>query len=621
MQSMLKDEKIGPFTVSRELGSGAMGSVYLADFAQQDGTSVPVALKIVNIGLLGNESALARFEREAAILKQLKHPHIVRLIATGRYRKTPFIAMEYVNGEPLDKVLARRTRIGWETVVDYSKQLCLALQHAHEKGIIHRDLKPSNLMLTLEGVLKLTDFGIAKDTDVTALTGANSTIGTAAYMSPEQCKGDKFISNKSDLYSLGVVLYELITGRKPFHAENTVDMFLKHVNDTPVRPAKLVPDLPVWLDNLIMFLLEKEKDRRPMDAATVGKMLADIEDKVQTQQSAGAVAAAARRSSRAIAGQTFNEEDREAARALKGKKKKKKKSGPWYLRPWAKAIPIVFGIGLVATGIVIAINNAGGSSKRGSGGGAVVSADEIAGKEWEKALNKRFTSKMFLKGDGSEDPDTYESTMKALEREKEGNLKLAADQWNDVKAKLENQSNDKVAAWRWVAEKRLKDIASVDAKLAELKSKLTNDRLDERPWKHSSVDPQSNALLAVRYEQFGDVAFARNTWELVAKDLAGKLDDWVLYLLARRQMGPDPQYKPGEILTKSITNLDKKMLELKEICKPTDELRENAAARRNARNACRDVIDLYGEEKEKLYKDHVDVAKRLLEEVKKLDGN
>lgn len=617
---MLKDEKIGPFTVSRELGSGAMGSVYLADFAQQDGTTVPVALKIVNIGLLGNDSAMARFEREAAILKQLKHPHIVRLIATGRYRKTPFIAMEYVNGEPLDKVLARRTRISWETVVDYAKQLCLALQHAHEKGIIHRDLKPSNLMLTLEGVLKLTDFGIAKDTDVTALTGANSTIGTAAYMSPEQCKGDKFISNKSDLYSLGIVMYELITGRKPFHAENTVDMFLKHVNDTPVRPAKLVPELPVWLDNLIMFLLEKEKDRRPMDAATVGRMLADIEDKVQTQQSAGAVAANARRSSRAIAGQEFDEADKEAARALKGKKKKKKKSGPWYTKAWAKAIPIVFGIGIVATGIVFAISNAGGSGKRGSGG-TVVSADEIAGKEWEKALNKRFTSKMFLKGDGSEDPETYDSTMKALERERDGNLKLAADQWNDVKAKLENQFNEKAAAWRWVADKRLKDIASVDTRLGELKSKLDNDRLDERPWKHSSVDPQSNALLAVRYEQFGDVPLARSTWELVAKNLSGKLDDWVLYLLARRQMGPDPQYKPGEAQTKSILNLDARMAALKTQCTPTDELRENAAKRRDARNACRDVIELYEEEKADLYKKHVTEAKRLLEEVKKLESN
>src|SRR5205814_3731217 len=163
-----------------------------------------------------------------------------------------------------------------------------ALQYAHDKGIIHRDLKPSNLMVMRDGTLKLADFGIANDMDVTALTGHNSTIGTAAYMSPEQCKGDRHLTNKSDLYSLGIVLYELLTGKKPFVAEATVDMFLKHVNEVPVRPSKLIPDLPVWLDNLVMFLVEKEKDKRPLDAATVKKMLEDIEEKVRTQHSAGA---------------------------------------------------------------------------------------------------------------------------------------------------------------------------------------------------------------------------------------------------------------------------------------------------------------------------------------------
>ena len=190
-----------------------MGTVYRAKF-HRDGKIHPVALKIVALGLLGNEGAMARFDREANILKQLRHPHIVRLYATGAYRKTPFIAMEFIDGEALDRVLARRGRLGWEEVVAYGKQLCEALQYAHEKGIIHRDLKPSNLMITSDGMLKLTDFGIAKDTDVTALTGQNSTIGTAAYMSPEQCKGDKNLTNKSDLYSLGIVFYELLTGQE-----------------------------------------------------------------------------------------------------------------------------------------------------------------------------------------------------------------------------------------------------------------------------------------------------------------------------------------------------------------------------------------------------------------------
>src|SRR5207237_3891499 len=119
-----------------------------------------------------------------------------------------------------------------------------------------------NLRVTRDGTLKLTDFGIAKDQDVTALTGANSTIGTAAYMSPEQCKGDRNLTAKSDLYSLGIVFFELLTGRKPFVAENTVEMFLKHVHEEPPRPGKLVPDLPPEFEALVLQRLAEDEDER-----------------------------------------------------------------------------------------------------------------------------------------------------------------------------------------------------------------------------------------------------------------------------------------------------------------------------------------------------------------------
>ena len=151
---MLDGKKLGPFLIEKELGSGAMGIVYLASF-DHEGKTIPVALKIIALGLLGNKSAMDRFHREASILKQLKHPHIVRLIATpnpNKPSKTPFIAMEYIEGESLDHVLARRIKLGWEEAADYAKQLCSALQYAHDKGIIHRDLKPSNLMVTLDGI-------------------------------------------------------------------------------------------------------------------------------------------------------------------------------------------------------------------------------------------------------------------------------------------------------------------------------------------------------------------------------------------------------------------------------------------------------------------------------------
>src|SRR5438105_10820366 len=177
--------------------------------------------------VVADEHSLARFDREDNILKELKHLSSGRLLATGRYQGQPFYAMEYIQGESLDHVLERRQRMTWEEVVSLAQPLCSALQHAHEKGIIHRDLKPSNLMVLRDGTIKLTDFGIAKDLDVTQLTSAHCTVGTAAYMSPEQCKGERNLTNKSDLYSMGIMLYELVTGRKPFAAETPMEKVLQ----------------------------------------------------------------------------------------------------------------------------------------------------------------------------------------------------------------------------------------------------------------------------------------------------------------------------------------------------------------------------------------------------------
>ena len=180
-------------------------------------------------------------------------------------------------------------------------------------------------MILPDGTLKLTDFGIAKDIDVTQLTGANCTIGTAAYMSPEQCRGERDLTFKSDLYSLGVVFYELITGRKPFIAENAMEMFLKHVNGTFERPSRIILDLPVWMDTLICQLLEKKPEQRPFDAAMVSQVLGSIQEKVEAQQSAGVDVAKARLFDRPRGQRNPDAEDRDAARTLLGKSKGKKK--------------------------------------------------------------------------------------------------------------------------------------------------------------------------------------------------------------------------------------------------------------------------------------------------------
>ena len=332
---MLVGQHLGPFAIDKELGSGAMGSVYRGVYAK---TGQRVAIKVMAPGFAASENHAARFEREAAILKQFNHPNIVRLFGVGKYHGTRYYAMEYIEGEALDRTLGRRDKLTWEEVVDFGVQLAAALQHSHDAGVIHRDLKPSNLMILSDGkTLKLTDFGIAKDTDVTALTSANCTVGTAAYMSPEQCKGERDLTAKSDLYSLGIVFYELLTGNKPFEAENAMEMFLKHVNEVPTRASHQpgCMDIPAQLDTLVNQLMEKKPEHRPLNAAMVYNVLNEIREKSEAQQSAGVDAAKKKLLDTPRDQRNINDEDRDAARTLLGGKsrlKRKRKKGKGFFR-------------------------------------------------------------------------------------------------------------------------------------------------------------------------------------------------------------------------------------------------------------------------------------------------
>ena len=344
---MLVGRKLGPFIVDKELGSGAMGSVYRA---QHEKTAQIVAIKLISAALAGNEQALARFQREVSILKQLDHPNITKYYGSGRWHKTPFYIMEFIEGESLDQVLERRGRLTWEEVIAIGTQLCAALQHAHDQGIIHRDLKPANLMVLADGTCKLTDFGIAKDTDVTALTAANSTLGTASYMSPEQCKGARDITAKSDLYSMGIMFYELLTSRKPFNADTVMDMFMMHTTGTFERPSRWVLEIPIWFDTLICELLEKDPLRRPENAHAVAKSLNKIKEKMLAQASAGLDAATKRRVERSAHDVKLSDIDKDLARALLGKKKKTK-TEPFYRKNWFTVTALVG----VAAALVLAV--------------------------------------------------------------------------------------------------------------------------------------------------------------------------------------------------------------------------------------------------------------------------
>ena len=237
--------QVGRYEILEIIGTGATGRVARAHD--------PMIGRIVAIKLLSQSLAKGegrqKFLQEARVVGQLSHPAITTLHDMGidEATSTPYLVMEYLDGQPLDRLLEKGS-IPLPRACAWIAEVASALAVAHRKGVIHGDVKPANIIITSENRVKLTDFGIAKDAELTALTAANCTVGTAAYMSPEQCKGEKLLSAKSDLYSMGVVFYELLTGRKPFQAESPIAMFEAHVYSTFERPSRFVMDIPVWLD-------------------------------------------------------------------------------------------------------------------------------------------------------------------------------------------------------------------------------------------------------------------------------------------------------------------------------------------------------------------------------------
>lgn len=322
---MLAGQEFGPFLIEKELGSGAMGAVYLARYIKNNHR---VAIKIMSSAINSNASSslVARFEREAEILKNLNNPNIVRLFGIGKFKGLRYYAMEVIDGETLEAILLRKGAFSWDETIDLGKQICNALQHAHDNGVIHRDIKLSNLMVTKQGILKLTDFGIAKDLDGTLLTGANCAIGTAAYMSPEQCRGESKVTGQSDLYSLGVVLFELLTGKRPFRGDNAVELFLHHVQSKPERPSRINLEIPKFLDTLVLHLLEKKPDDRPPSASVVAKILEEIRVKIMAQTSVGEDLA----KSYADGSGLTKTSERKKARKLLARIGKKEEGTPWF---------------------------------------------------------------------------------------------------------------------------------------------------------------------------------------------------------------------------------------------------------------------------------------------------
>ena len=275
-------ETLGSYLIEAELGSGAMGVVYRGFNKTKNRTA---AVKVISAEQVGKGKSLDRFKREIEILKQFNHPNIVRIVGGGVTGGKYYYAMEYIKGPTLDKVLGDRGPLSWLEVVSLGIQLCDALQFAHDHQVVHRDLKPSNLMVTEAGQLKLTDFGIAKQLDATqALTGTGRTLGTAAYMAPEQIRGTPEISHKTDLYALGAVFYQMLTGDTPFKGATALVLMHAHMNEPPKRPSARIEEIPRALDDLVVALMAKAPQDRPWDATAVGEILKDLKEKADRQE-------------------------------------------------------------------------------------------------------------------------------------------------------------------------------------------------------------------------------------------------------------------------------------------------------------------------------------------------
>lgn len=262
-------ERIAQFTLLEKLGAGGMGAVYLG---RDDKTGLLAAIKVLPASLSREEGFVERFGREVDAMKKLDSPHIVKLYEQGVDNETYYYVMEYVAGETLLGLLRRERRLSPDRTIDFTLQICQALKAAHDAGIVHRDLKPSNLLVTLDGTIKLTDFGVAQVFAGDRLTVTGGIIGTAEYMSPEQAQG-KRASKQSDLYSLGAVMYVMVTGRPPFSGNTAIDVIQKHKFGQFDRPRLINENVPPWLEAIICQLLEKDPAKRFPDAFVLMRKL------------------------------------------------------------------------------------------------------------------------------------------------------------------------------------------------------------------------------------------------------------------------------------------------------------------------------------------------------------
>src|SRR5438093_2069009 len=250
------------YELSDRLGSGGMAEVHLGRRRVLGRT---IAIKTLLTQFSSDPSFIARFRREAQSAASLNHPQIVRVYDTGSHDGTHYIVMEYIEGRTLRDIIREEGPLLPERAAEIAADVCAALSFAHQHGIVHRDVKPANIMLTKAGSVKVTDFGIARAMTGDTVTQTAAVLGTAQYFSPEQAQAAP-VDARSDIYSLGVVLYEMLTRQVPFTGSSPVAIAYKHVKEAPVLPSRLNPDVPPALEAIVMKAMAKNPDNRYQSA-------------------------------------------------------------------------------------------------------------------------------------------------------------------------------------------------------------------------------------------------------------------------------------------------------------------------------------------------------------------
>ena len=342
MATLVGTQLNGRYRLDAQIGTGGMSTVYRAFDATLERR---VAVKLMHREIASDSDQLERFRREARAVAQLSHPHIVGVTDAGEDDGRPFIVLEYVEGETLKDLIRRSGKLPVEEALAYAIEIGRALEAAHARGIVHRDIKPQNVLIDEEGSAKVTDFGIARSLHEEGLTADGRVLGTTDYVSPEQALGHE-VDGQSDVYSLGIVLYEMLTGEVPFHGENQVAVAMKHVREDIPDIQVMRPEVSASLAAVLDHMTAKDLERRYPDVATV---VFELEDAFALETS---------RSGHATG---------EATAVLRTLPQSARRRVPLRLRLRVPALGLIAILAVLAGGIALLVGEAANRAERGTG--------------------------------------------------------------------------------------------------------------------------------------------------------------------------------------------------------------------------------------------------------------